>query len=110
MSKLAERSCEACRADAPVVAPELIDELMTNLSGWEIISIKGTDHLQKIYSFSNFVEALAYTNRVGEIAEGEGHHPEIVTEWARVRVSWWTHKINGLHLNDFIMAARCDQL
>jgi 4a-hydroxytetrahydrobiopterin dehydratase len=70
----------------------------------------GVDRLQRVYRFKNFVEALAFTNRVGQIAEAEGHHPLLITEWGRVTVQWWTHKIGGLHINDFVLAAKTDEL
>jgi 4a-hydroxytetrahydrobiopterin dehydratase len=70
----------------------------------------GTNHLMRVFKFKNFVEALDFTNGVGRIAEIENHHPMIITEWGKVSVHWWTHKIGGLHKNDFIMAAKVDQL
>jgi len=63
-----------------------------------------------VFSFKNFVEALAFTNSVGALAEEQGHHPDLLTEWGRVTVTWWSHKIKGLHRNDFIVAARTDQI
>jgi len=66
--------------------------------------------LTRNYDFKNFAEAIAFTNRVGDLAESEAHHPALLTEWGRVTVSWWTHKIRGLHVNDFIMAAKTDAL
>jgi 4a-hydroxytetrahydrobiopterin dehydratase len=66
--------------------------------------------LEKVYAFPDFAKALAFTNRVGELAESENHHPAILTEWGRVTITWWTHKIKGLHRNDFIMAARTDEI
>jgi len=77
---------------------------------WQLLERNGIPQLERVYKFKNFVEALAFTNRVGELAEQEGHHPAILTEWGRVTVTWWTHKIKGLHRNDFIMAAKADQL
>jgi 4a-hydroxytetrahydrobiopterin dehydratase len=70
----------------------------------------GIDRLEKVYQFNNFEQALRFTNEVGAIAEAENHHPSILTEWGKVTVSWWTHKITGLHNNDFIMAARTEEL
>ena len=70
----------------------------------------GVKQLQRVFRFRNFQAALAFTNRVGALAEAQGHHPLLITEWGRVTVCWWTHKIGGLHLNDFIMAARTDTL
>ena len=78
-------------------------------TGW-IGSKGGLKRLERSFDFQDFAEALAFTNRVGQIAEEEGHHPDILTEWGKVTVSWWTHKIGGLHKNDFIMAAKTDSL
>ena len=77
---------------------------------WQFVERDGIRRLQRVFVFSNFAEALAFTNRVGAIAEAEGHHPALLTEWGRVTVTWWTHKIGGLHRNDFIMAAKPDSL
>jgi 4a-hydroxytetrahydrobiopterin dehydratase len=110
MSTLAKQQCEACRADAPRVSADEQEELLQSLTGWQIVDKKQVSQLLKTYDFSNFVDALAFTNRIGELAENEGHHPAILTEWGRVTVRWWTHKIRGLHRNDFIMAAKTDNL
>jgi 4a-hydroxytetrahydrobiopterin dehydratase len=110
MKKLDEMRCEACRADAPTVAPGEERELMQQIPAWERVMHDGVPRLQRTFRFPDFAEALGFTNRVGRLAEEEDHHPEIVLEWGRVRVSWWTHKIRGLHRNDFIMAARTDTL
>jgi 4a-hydroxytetrahydrobiopterin dehydratase len=83
---------------------------MLQLPQWEIVQQEGVDRLQRVYKFKNFVEALAFTNRIGDLAESEGHHPLLITEWGRVTVQWWTHKIGGLHVNDFIMSARTDDI
>jgi 4a-hydroxytetrahydrobiopterin dehydratase len=77
---------------------------------WQVIQREGIKRLQRVFGFRNFAQALAFTNRVGEQAEKEGHHPALLTEWGKVTVTWWTHKIGGLHQNDFIMAARTDEL
>jgi 4a-hydroxytetrahydrobiopterin dehydratase len=77
---------------------------------WQIVPRDGVDRLERVFPFPDFASALRFTNRVGQIAEAEGHHPALLTEWGRVTVTWWTHKIGGLHRNDFIMAARTDEL
>ncbi|MFM4703640.1 4a-hydroxytetrahydrobiopterin dehydratase [Aeromonas bivalvium] len=110
MSQLANQHCEACRADAPRVSEEELAQLMHSLPDWQPVSEQGALQLRREFTFRNFKEALAFTNRVGELAEAEFHHPGILTEWGKVTVSWWTHKIHGLHRNDFIMAARTDAL
>ena len=110
MTKLEEQSCEACRADAPRVEPEEQDSLLTELPEWEVIDVEGVSQLRRAFRFRNFVQALAFTNKVAELAEDEGHHPAILLEFGKVTVRWWTHKIHGLHRNDFIMAARTDRV
>jgi len=75
---------------------------------WSIVEVDNVKRLERVFRFDNFAHALAFTNKLGEIAEEEGHHPALLTEWGKVTVTWWTHKIGGLHRNDFIMAARSD--
>jgi 4a-hydroxytetrahydrobiopterin dehydratase len=110
MSRLVNEKCEACRRDAPRVTDAEIAELMPQVSGWRIEEAEGVPRLVRAYDFPDFAQALTFTNRLGEIAEEEGHHPAILTEWGKVTVSWWTHKIGGLHRNDFLMAAKTDAL
>ncbi|MFQ5330090.1 MAG: 4a-hydroxytetrahydrobiopterin dehydratase [Thermodesulfobacteriota bacterium] len=110
MEELADRKCEACRRDAPLATEEQIRVLSLQLPEWEVVEISDTQRLMRAFSFNNFVEAIEFTNRVGAIAEEEGHHPAILTEYGSVTVSWWSHKIKGLHVNDFIMAARTERV
>ena len=77
---------------------------------WRVIEREGVRQLERVFAFPDFAAALAFTNRVGAIAEAEGHHPALLTEWGRVTVTWWTHAIGGLHRNDFVMAAKTDGL
>lgn len=107
-SSLADLACEACRADAPKVAGQELQAQLKHLPDWSLIEVDGSQRLERIYSFPDFSSALDFTVKVGELAEDANHHPLIMTEWGQVTVHWWTHKINGLHLNDFILAARCD--
>jgi len=102
--------CVACRKGEPIATNVEITELHPQVSEWQIIEQDNIKMLERVFKFENFSEALRFTNKVGEIAEAEGHHPSITTEWGRVTVRWWTHKIKGLHRNDFIMAAKTDQL
>ncbi|HEX5889649.1 MAG TPA: 4a-hydroxytetrahydrobiopterin dehydratase [Pyrinomonadaceae bacterium] len=90
----------------PLTAAE-IEPLLAQLNGWEVVL---QHHLKKNYGFSNFAEALAFVNRVGEVAEEQGHHPDICFGWGKVEVTIWTHKIDGLTESDFILAAKLDQL
>ncbi len=85
-------------------------EYRPQVAQWQIVEHEGVKRLERSFKFKNFAEALAFTNQVGELAEAEEHHPAILTEWGRVRVTWWTHKIHGLHRNDFVMAAKTDKL
>ena len=110
MSSLSQQQCEACRADAPRVSDEELGQLMSEIPDWSVDVVDGVMQIRREFGFGDFVQALAFTNRVGEIAEQAGHHPAILTEWGRVTVSWWTHKIRGLHRNDLIMAARTDEV
>lgn len=110
MANLTAEKCTACRADAPRVTEAEIAELKPSIPDWTMAERDGIPRLERVYRFPDFGQALAFTNRVGELAESEGHHPALLTEWGRVTVSWWTHKIRGLHRNDFIMAAKTDAL
>jgi 4a-hydroxytetrahydrobiopterin dehydratase len=107
---LTAEKCVACRRDAPTVTDAEIDELHPQVPEWELIELDGIKRLRRVFPFDDFAQALAFTNAVGAVAEAEGHHPALLTEWGRVTVSWWTHKIKGLHRNDFIMAAKTDEL
>jgi 4a-hydroxytetrahydrobiopterin dehydratase len=110
MFDLSKQSCEACRADAPKISDEDLKLMMPNIPDWSVIVVDGVMQLSREFDFRDFAQALAFTNRVGEIAEAEDHHPAILTEWGKVTVSWWSHKIKGLHKNDLIMAARTDEV
>ena len=107
---LAEEKCVACRADAPKATAAEIAEWSQQIPAWKVVQGDGEPRLVRTFTFPDFAQALAFTNRVGAIAESEGHHPALLTEWGKVTVSWWTHKIHGLHRNDFVMAARTDGL
>jgi 4a-hydroxytetrahydrobiopterin dehydratase len=102
--------CVACRRGEPTLTQERITELLPQIPQWRVIEVDGEKRLERVFKFKDFAEALAFMNRVGDIAEEEDHHPMLVTEYGRVTVTWWTHIIGGLHQNDFIMAARTDQL
>ena len=110
MSLLYEAKCAACRSDSPSVTDRDIEQLHPQVAEWSLIVENEIKKLQRIFRFRNFGQALVFTNRIGDIAETEGHHPRLVTEWGRVGITWWTHKIRDLHHNDFIMAAKTDQI
>lgn len=108
MTELSKLKCVACRGGEPTLTDEEIAELLPQVPEWQVIEVDGMKRLQRVFKLKNFVVALDFTNKVGAIAEQEDHHPLIITEWGRVTVQWWTHKIGGLHTNDFIMAAKTD--
>ena len=105
---LKESKCEACTIDAPLVSDSEAKVLLFELDGWVIESDSGINQLIKTYEFSNYAESLDFSNKVADLAENEDHHPKIVLEYGSVEVSWWSHKIKGLHKNDFICAAKTD--
>ncbi len=110
MVELREMKCVPCRGDEPPVSGEELERYHAQIPDWEVIEVDGVKRLRRVFKFKNFAQALAFTNRVGEVAEREDHHPSLLTEWGKVTVTWWTHKIKGLHRNDFIMAAHSDNL
>jgi 4a-hydroxytetrahydrobiopterin dehydratase len=110
MEALVHMKCVACRKDAPTVTDDELAAFLPQVPAWNLVEREGIKRLERVFRFKNFAQALAFTNSVGELAEAEGHHPAILTEWGKVTVTWWTHVIRGLHRNDFIMAAKTDQL
>ncbi len=109
MNDLTKQTCEACRADAPRLSDAELAELRPEVPEWDVIEVDGERRLRRVFKFKNFAEAMAFTQRVGDLAEEADHHPALLTEWGKVTIDWWTHKIGGLHRNDFIMAAKSDQ-
>ena len=107
---LTSKKCTPCEGAANKISDEKAAELEGQIPQWKTIQVDGEARLQRVFDFSDFKSALAFTQRVGELAEAEGHHPALLTEWGSVTVTWWTHAINGLHENDFIMAAKTDAL
>lgn len=107
MGELANKHCTACHAKTePLKGKELLDYAL-QISSWKIIN---DHHIEKEFTFPNFKEALDFTNKLGALAEKEGHHPDIYLSWGKVKISLWTHNINGLSENDFILAAKCDDI
>lgn len=105
---LSNKHCTPCRGGVPPLKGAALSDLHRQLSdGWQIID---EHHLEKEYRFQNFKEALAFINKLGEIAEQEGHHPDILLSYGKVKVQIWTHKINGLSESDFILAAKSDEI
>ncbi|MDC0834541.1 4a-hydroxytetrahydrobiopterin dehydratase [Geitlerinema sp. CS-897] len=110
MENLEHQRCEPCKGTSQPLSQTEVEELQSQIPSWEAIEEYGELHLQHTYQFPDFKTALEFTQRVGEEAEKEGHHPVLLTEWGKVTVTWWTHAINGLHRNDFIMAAKTDRI
>jgi len=106
MTDLPHMKCVACRADSPRVTETEIAEFSPQIPDWRIVEREDIPRLERVFRFPDFAGALAFTVKVGQMAEEEDHHPALLTEWGRVTVTWWTHKIRGLHRNDFIMASR----
>lgn len=104
---LADNKCVPCRGGVPPLEQARVEELLKQLNrGWRV---NADGHLERLYSFKDFAEALAFVNRVGAIAEAEGHHPDLYLAWGKCKVELWTHKINGLTESDFFMAAKADR-
>lgn len=110
METLVEMKCVACRGGEPALTVEEIAELLLQVPEWKVTERDGVKCLERRFKHRNFIQALTFTNKIGELAESEDHHPAILTEWGKVTVTWWTHIIKGLHRNDFIMAPKTDQL
>ncbi len=108
MSKLADRQCEPCKGNVSSLAGAKLQALEKELAhDWRIVK---KHHLEKEFEFKDFRQALAFTNKVGELAEDVGHHPDIYLAWGKVKVTIWTHSVDGLTESDFILAARIEKL
>lgn len=107
MAELAELQCVPCRGGVPPLQGQEIEGLLSQLDGWQVIS---EHHLQKTYRFPDFIASLRFVNMIGDLAEAQGHHPDICFGWGKAEVSIWTHKIDGLTESDFVLAAKIDKL
>jgi len=107
MSDLASKTCVPCRGGVPALAGEELAKLSREVPQWKIVD---GHHIVRSFAFADFRQALAFVNKVGEIAEEQGHHPDIFLSWGKAEVTTWTHKINGLTESDFILAAKIDRL
>ena len=110
MEPLSNERCVACHPNSTRVTAYEIVQLKPQVPDWNLIEKNGVPQIERTYEFPDFKSAIAFTNSVGEVAETEGHHPALLTEWGKVTVTWWTHAISGLHRNDFIMAAKTDAI
>jgi 4a-hydroxytetrahydrobiopterin dehydratase len=107
---LVNEYCEACQPGSPSVSEEEREDLMLHIPEWDEQVINDVPRLRRTFRFDGWMPAVEFTNRVAALAEDQGHHPQIRLEWGKVTVSWWTHAIRNLHRNDFIMAAKTDQV
>lgn len=110
MESLYQRHCEACKLGAPLVTAEQTKQMTMSIPAWKRDFHEGVEKLIRVFHFIEFKDAFSFTYKIATLAERENHHPTITTEWGKVTVYWWTHKINGLHVNDFIMAAKTDMI
>lgn len=110
MANLKQQKCDAPAGDSPTVTEEEINKLHPEIPEWNIKEENGEKRLERVFKFSDFKSALNFTNKIGEEAENQQHHPALLTEYGKVTVTWWTHDIGGLHRNDFIMAAKTDEI
>ena len=108
MNELIEQKCVPCRADAPRVTDDELPELIKQIPDWQPITSDSILQLNRVFAFKDYVSSLNFANKVAVLAEEEDHHPAILLEWGKVQVTWWSHKIGGLHKNDFIAAAKTD--
>ena len=110
MVNLTSQKCVACQADAPKVTDEELVEFIKEIPDWEPTTEDSILKLRRVFNFDDYAQAVQFSNQVADLAEEEDHHPAIFLEWGKVQVTWWTHKILGLHKNDFIAAAKTDRL
>ena len=110
INKISQEKCIPCRRGAPLLTQEEIDVLLPQIDKWILIKENSIQLLKKSFQTSDFSETMHLADKIFELAEKQGHHPKIVVEWGNLEIQWWTHKIRGLHRNDFIMAAKTDQI
>lgn len=106
--QLKQQQCVPCQGDVPPLKRDEIEELVLQVPDWMVVVDDEPKRLQRTLKFKDFPEALQFVNHLGEIAEDQGHHPRLIVDYKEVTIEWWTHAIDGLHKNDFIMAARTD--
>ena len=107
MTDLASKTCVPCRGGVPPLKGKELQDLANQVPAWKVVN---GHHLTRTFTFSDFKTALAFVNRVGELAESQGHHPDILLSWGKAEITTWTHKIDGLTESDFIVAAKIDKL
>jgi 4a-hydroxytetrahydrobiopterin dehydratase len=107
MTDLASKNCVPCRGGTPPLAGKELDQLATQVPDWKVVD---GHHITRLFKFPDFRKALAFVNKAGEVAEEQGHHPDILLSWGKAEVTTWTHSINGLTESDFILAAKIDRV
>ena len=110
MNELSDMTIIPINSNSSAIKTENIQKYLGQVPEWNLIEVNGEPRLERSFKLNNFQDALQFANQVGELAETANHHPSILIEWGKATISWWTHKIRGLHLNDFIMAAKTDQV
>jgi len=110
MTDLHQMKCVACRGGDPSLTDAEIADLLPHVLQWQLVVRDAIPHLERVFKLKNYAQALEFTNKIAAVAEEEDHHPLIVLEWGRVTVNWWTHAVKGLHKNDFIMAAKTNEI
>ena len=110
MEVLYQKSCTEYLPGEPAINNDTANELMLNIPNWSNERHKGIETLVREFYFLRFNDAFNFTSKIFDLAEKENHHPKIILEWGKVTVYWWSHKVNGLHINDFIMAAKTDMI
>ncbi len=110
MSQLSKQTCEACSIDASTLCQSEIEALMREVQSWKLVTEDNIQKLERVFQTGNYTKSIQFTNAVAELAESADHHPLMIVEYSSVTVVWWSHKIKGLHKNDFIMAAKTSAL
>ncbi len=110
MNALADLDCRKLGPDATAMPANEVETWNAAVPHWSVVEADGVPRLERVFRFPNFAQALMFTNAVALMAEQQDHHPALLTEWGRVTVQWWTHKVRGLHFNDFVAAAKCDRI
>lgn len=108
--ELDKKTCVPCQGGMPSLKDDEIEQLLPNISAWKVHKVEGSPRLERTFAFEDFAEAMKFVNAVAGVAEAEAHHPDLHIHWNQVRIEIWTHKINGLHENDFILAAKIDRV
>jgi len=110
MNALSDQPIQTCNQKSIALTQDTIKQYLVELDEWQLINEQGISKILKSYSFKNFLSAIHFANNIAALAEQENHHPRICIEWGKVTLTWWTHSISGLFINDFIMAARCEKV